>query len=134
MYKRQDLIYYGIHALSMAYAALGRGAISAVNVGQPGLNIARIRFADHRDIVLMVGERDWMRSGYQISVFGKQQWRTVQPNLQDLYWHLLKEVTQFAHSGVASVPIDEEVELIAALEAAKRSLELGREVELDELF
>ena len=66
-----ELIYYGIHALSMIYAVLGGGAVSAVNVGQPGLNVVRIRFADHRDVVLMVGERQWMRSGYQISLFGK---------------------------------------------------------------
>ena len=35
-------------------------------------------------------------------------------------------------TGEEVFPIEEEVELIAALEAGKRSLELGREVELEE--
>ncbi|MGY8671432.1 MAG: Gfo/Idh/MocA family protein [Verrucomicrobiia bacterium] len=129
-----DLIYYGIHALSMAYAVLGRGAISAVNVGQPGMNVVRIRFEDHRDVVLMVGARDWMRSGYQISVFGKQSWQTVKPNLQNLYWYLLQDFLRYAKTGKASVPIDEEVEVIAALEAGKRSLTEQREVTLAEVM
>ncbi|MBG87488.1 MAG: hypothetical protein CMO80_11390 [Verrucomicrobiales bacterium] len=129
-----ELVYYGIHALSMAYAVQGRGAISAVNVGQPGLNIVRIRFEDHRDVVLMVGERDWMRGGYQISVFGKKGWQTVKPNLQDLYWYLLKAFLDYVKTGKASVPIDEEVELIAALEAGKRSLTEQREVTIAEVL
>lgn len=129
-----ELVYYGIHALSMAYAVLGGGAVSAVNVGQLGLNIVRIRFADHRDVVLMVGEREWMRAGYQISLFGQKDWQTVKPNLQDLYWYLLKAFLEYVKTGVESVPIEEEVELIAALEAGKRSLAEEREVTLEEVF
>lgn len=129
-----ELIYYGIHALSMIYAVLGGGAVSAVNVGQPGLNVVRVRFADHRDVVLMVGERQWMRSGYQISLFGKQGWRTVRPDLSDLYRHLLKAVLDYFRTGEESVPIEEEVEVIAALEAGKRSLARQEEVTLESLF
>jgi len=129
-----ELVYYGIHALSMVYAVLGGGAVSAVNVGQPGLNIVRIRFADHRDVVLMVGERQWMRSGYQISLFGKKGWRTVKPDLQDLYWYLLKAVLDYVKTGKESVPIEEEVEVIAALEAGKRSLAQQGEVTLESLL
>ncbi len=118
----------------MIYAVLGRGAVSAVNVGQPGLNVVRIRFADHRDVVLMVGERQWMRSGYQISLFGKKGWRTVMPDLSDLYWHLLNAVLEYVRTGEESVPIEEEVEVIAALEAGKRSLDRQEEVTLESLF
>jgi len=42
----------------MVYAVLGGGAVSCVNVGQPGLNIVRARFADHRDVVLTVARRN----------------------------------------------------------------------------
>ncbi len=129
-----ELVYYGIHALSMAYAVLGRGAISAINVGQPGMNIVRIRFADHRDVVLMVGESDWMRAGYQISLFGKQGWQTVKPDLKDLYWYLLKEFVSYVKTGKEPYPLDEEVELIAALEAGKRSLTEQREVTIAEVL
>ncbi|NNE91587.1 MAG: Gfo/Idh/MocA family oxidoreductase [Verrucomicrobiales bacterium] len=129
-----ELVYYGIHALSMAYAVFGGGAVSAVNVGQPGMNIVRIRFDDHRDVVLMVGEREWMRAGYQISLFGQKAWATVKPDLKNLYWYLLKEFMNYVKTGKEPYPIDQEVELIAALEAGKISLKENREVEIAEVL
>jgi predicted dehydrogenase len=123
-----ELVYYGIHALSMAYAVLGPGAVSCRNVGQPGLNVVRVRFADHRDVVMMVGEREWMRAGYQINLYGQKGWRTVTPDLKNLYSYLLETFLDYVKTGKESVPIEEEVELIAALEAGKRSLLENREV------
>lgn len=129
-----ELVYYGIHALSMIYAVLGRGATSAINVGQPGGNVARIRFGDQRDVVLMVADRERMRSGYQINLYGEKGWRTVTPDLKDLYVYLLEAFMDLVKTGKESVPVEEEVEVIAALEAAKRSLSLGREVTLHEVM
>ncbi len=129
-----ELVYYGIHALSMIYAVLGPGAVSAINVGQPGANLARIRFADHRDVMLIVGEKEWMRAGYQINLYGEKGWRTVAPDLKDLYSYLLEAFLDLLETGKERVPIEEEVELIAALEAAERSLKLGREVPLSEVL
>ena len=129
-----ELVYYGIHALSMAYAVLGRGAVSAMNVGQPGLNVARIRFADHRDVVVLVGEKEWMSAGYQINLYGQKGWRTLKPDLASLYSYLLEAFLDYVNTGKESVPIEEEVELIAALEAGKRSLKEGREVTLAEVM
>lgn len=123
-----DLVYYGIHALEMAYAILGRGAVSCINVGQKGLNIVRIRFADHRDVVLMVGDKEWMSAGYQIDLYGKKGWRTLKPDLKDLYYYLLMEFMKLVQTGEESVPIKEEVEVIKTLVAGRRSLEEGREV------
>jgi predicted dehydrogenase len=129
-----ELVYYGIHALSMIYAVLGGGAVSAVNVGQPGSNIVRLRFADHRDVVLIVAEKEWMRAGYQINLYGEKGWRSVQPNLKDLYSYLLEAFLDLVATGKESVPVEEEVELIAALEAGKESLRLNREVTLAEML
>jgi len=129
-----ELVYYGIHALSMAYAVLGRGAVSAINVGKPGANIARLRFGEKRDVVLMVAEKETMRAGYQINLYGEKGWRSVTPDLKNLYAYLLEAFMDLVGTGKESVPVEEEVELIAALEAAKRSLELGREVKLSEVL
>lgn len=129
-----ELVYYGIHALSMVYAVLGRGATSAINVGRPDGNIARLRFGQQRDVVLIVGEREVMRAGYQINVYGTKGWRSVTPDLTNLYSYLLEAFLDLVVTGNESVPIEEEVEVIAALEAAKRSLELGREVQLSEVL
>lgn len=129
-----ELVYYGIHALEMAYAVLGRGAVSCLNVGQPGLNQVRVRFENHRDVMLMVGEREWMAPGYQISVFGQKGWRTVKPDLAELYYYLLEQFLAYLKTGNEVVPVEEEVEVIAVLEAGKRSLLENREVTIAEVL
>jgi len=129
-----ELVYYGIHALEMAYAVLGGGAVSCLNVGQPGRNIVRVRFESGRDLLLMVAEREWMRAGYQINLYGTKGWRSLTPNLADLYWYLLDRFLDLVRTKKESVPIEEEVEVIAVLEAGKRSLAENREVTVAEVM
>ena len=142
-----DLVYYGIHALEMAYEVLpsartngadgnpGAGAVSCLNVGQPGRNVVRVRFANGRDLLLMVAERQYMRAGYQINVYGQKAWRSLQPDLTDLYLHLMERFLDMVRSGRKEVvPLDEIVEVIGVLEAGKRSLAEGREVSVAEIL
>lgn len=129
-----ELVYYGIHALELAYAVLGRGAVSCLNVGQPGRNIVRVRFENGRDLMLMVAEKEWMRAGYQINLYGTKGWKTLTPNLADLYWYLLEKFIELVRTRKETVPVEEEVEVIAVLEAGKRSLAEKREVTLAEVL
>lgn len=129
-----ELVYYGIHALEMAYAVLGRGAVSCLNVGQPGRNVVRVRFQSGRDLLLMVAEKEWMRAGYQINLYGMKGWKSLTPNLADLYWYLLQQFIEMVRTRKEVVPIDEAVEVIAVLEAGKRSLEEKREVSVAEVL
>lgn len=129
-----ELLYYGIHALELAYAVLGRGAVSCLNVGQPGRNIVRVRFENGRDLLLMVAEKEWMRAGYQINLYGTKGWRTLTPNLADLYWYLFDRFLTMVRTKQERVPIEEEVEVIAVLEAGKRSLAENREVTVAEVL
>jgi predicted dehydrogenase len=129
-----DLVYYGIHALSMAYAVLGKGFTSAINVGKPGANLVRLRFGDRGDVMLIVADKEVMRGGFQINLYGGKAWRSVTPDLKDLYSYLLEAFLEQLNTGKEAVPVEEEAELIAALEASRRSLELGREVTLEEVL
>lgn len=129
-----ELVYYGIHALSMAYAVFGRGAVSCLNVGQPGRNLVRVRYANGRDLMLVVGEKEWMRAGYQITLYGTKGWRTLTPGLNDLFWYLLDRFFDQVRTGREVVPVEEEVEVIAVLEAGRRSLAEQREVTLAEVL
>jgi len=129
-----ELVYYGIHALELAYAVLGRGAVSCLNVGQPGRNVVRVRFQNGRDLVLMVAEKEWMRAGYQLNLYGTKGWRTLVPNLSDLYCYLLEKFLELVRTKKETVPVEEEVEVIAVLEAGKRSLAEKREVTLAEVL
>jgi predicted dehydrogenase len=82
----------------------------------------------------MVAEKEAMRAGYQINLYGTKGWRSVTPDLTNLYAYLLEAFMDLVITGKESVPVEEEVEVIAALEAAKRSLALGREVPLSEVL
>jgi predicted dehydrogenase len=123
-----ELVYYGIHALSMYYGVFGGGAQTCLNVGQPDRNIVRIRFEGGRDLVLIVAEQEYMRAGYQICLYGSQGWRTVVPDMADYYYYLLEQFVHLLRTGQEPVPVEEEAEVIAVLEAGKRSLAEGREV------
>jgi predicted dehydrogenase len=129
-----ELVYYGIHALSMYYGVFGGGAVSCLNVGKPDRNIVRVRFENGHDLVLMVAEHEYMRAGYQINVYGTKGWRSLTPNLADLYYYLQERFIHMLRAGEESVPVEEEVEVIAVLEAGKRSLAENREVTIAEVL
>jgi len=129
-----ELVYYGIHALSMYYGVRPGGAVSCMNVGRPDCNIVRVRFDNGCDLVLMVGEREMMRAGYQICLYGTKSWRTLTPNLENLYFYLQEHFIQMVKTGEEPVPVEQEVEVIAVLEAGKRSLAERQEVTIKELL
>jgi hypothetical protein len=112
---------------------LGPGVVSAHNTGREGSHIVRLRRDDECDIVLMVGAREKMRAGFSIQLFGEKGALRVEPDLKDLYAHLLEAFLVYVLRDQVGVPVAEEVELISALEAGQRSLELGREVRLGEV-
>ncbi|MCE5240802.1 Gfo/Idh/MocA family oxidoreductase [bacterium] len=129
-----DPIWYGIHALSMAYGVFESGAVSCLNVGVPDRNVVRVRYANGRDVMLIVGQAPQMCGGYQINIYGTKGWKSVTPNLKDLYVYLMQRFLALVRDGEVSVPIDEEVEVIAVLEAGQRSLAEGREVTIAEML
>lgn len=120
-----DLIYYGIHALEMAYEVLGAGAESVLNVGKPGRALCRVRLKSGTDLMLMVGEREYMRAGYQLCLHGLKGWKTVAPNLTNLYVYLMERFVAMASGGEQPLTNAVMHEVIAVLEAGKRSLEAG---------
>lgn len=123
-----ELIYYGIHALEMAYEVLGSGAVSVLNVGREGRALCRVRFASGTDLMLMVGEREYMRAGYQIALHGLGGWKTVSPDLNNLYVFLMERFIAMVKGGEQPVPSAEMHEVIAVLEAGKRSLATSQEI------
>lgn len=129
-----DLVYYGIHALSMAYGVFGDRAVSVMNVGQEGRNLARVRFDSGRDCVLIVGEQPWMSAGWQFNLYGSRGWKPMTPDLSDLYTYLLEAFVDYAVNDNQTVPVEVEVEMIATLEAGKRSLKEHREVTVAEML
>lgn len=56
------------------------------------------------------------------------------PDLADLYYYLQEQFISLLTTGMEPVPVEEEVEVIAVLEAGKRSLAEGREVTVAEVL
>lgn len=130
-----DLVYYGIHALCMYLGVFPHDeAISCLNVGQEGRNIVRVRYASGRDLVLVVGEMPHMSGGWQITVYSEKGWRLMQPDLTNLYMYLLQAFMDYVLRDECTVPVGEEVAVIATLEAGRRSLVEGREVAVAEIL
>jgi hypothetical protein len=71
---------------------------------------------------------------FQIQIFGSRGTRTLTPSLDDLYRHLLEAFVGYLRTGIEPYPIEQEVELIAALEAAERSMTTGNPVEIDSVL
>lgn len=129
------LIYYGIHALSMVYAALDSRVRSVWNVGSPGRHCLKLSYHDSDlETLLLVTEANQFPVGFQLQLFGERGSRTVTPDLTDLYVHLLSAFLQYLRTGNAPYPLAQEVELIATLEAGERSLQQNRPIELAELL
>ena len=130
-----DLVYYGVHAMTMVQAALGPGIEAATNIGRGDTNIVRFRPRADADIVLLLAERGRMFSGYQVNLYGESGWITLTPDLTNCYSYLMEAFVNYASGGEEPYPVEWELELIAALEAGKRSLaEGGREVTLAEVL
>jgi predicted dehydrogenase len=129
-----ELIYYGIHALSMVYSVLGGGVQAAHHVGQPGRHMVRLRYENDLETLLLITQREQFPMGYQLQLYGQAGSLQVVPDLNDLYVYLLQAFIDYLATGQEPFPIAQEVELIAALEAGEQSLKLGREVRLSEMF
>lgn len=129
-----QLVYYGIHALSMVYSVLGGGAHSVRHVGSEGRHILKIRYENELEVLLLVTEREQFPMGYQLQLFGEHGSRTIVPDLTDLYVYLLEAFVEFIRTGKEPFPIMDEVELIAVLEAGERSLHNGEEILVSELL
>lgn len=125
-----ELVYYGIHALSMVYSVVGGGIQQARYVGSAGRHCVHYRYDTGLQTHLYVTEPDQFPMPFQIQVYGSQGMRTLTPKLDDLYRYLLEAFVQYVRTGVEPYPIEQEVELIAALEAAERSMTTGKPVEI----
>jgi predicted dehydrogenase len=129
-----DLVYYGVHALTMAQAVLGPGIESVLNVGHGDTNIVRMRHRADADIVLVLGAGGRMASRYHANLYGENEWLTVTPDLTNLYSYLMEAFVRYATTGEEPYPVEDEVEIIAALDAGRRSLAEGREVSIAEML
>ncbi|MGI6610487.1 MAG: Gfo/Idh/MocA family protein [Limnochordia bacterium] len=116
-----DLVYYGIHALELAYSVMGPGVESLISVGnEEKADIVRLRYSDGRQLVLMVGRRGVTASGFQLTVHGSKRSSSIQVRDSGyFYWNLHCQFVQMIETGQLPVPLEETLEIITVLAEAK---------------
>jgi virulence factor len=117
-----ELVYYGIHALELAYSVMGPGVESLISVGNDEqADIVRLRYGDGRQLVLMVGRRGVTASGFQLTVHGSKRSASIQVRDSGyFYWNLQREFMKMIDTGELPIPLEETLEIITVLAEAKR--------------
>ena len=117
-----DLAWYGIHAVEMLYALMGRGCESVSRTSTPGEDVVTGRWSDGR-LGVVRGFRNGLRD-YGITLFSDKGVLRSEPR-PDVYGPLLVEIAKFFRTGTPPVEPEETLEIIAFIEAADISKSRG---------
>lgn len=115
---------YAIHPTEFAYGILGPGTEWVVNVGEEDRDIVRLRRGDGAQVVLNMFWRNVMGGGQMFTVCGSDGWHTV-TELGATYHPMMEAFLSMCETGGMPVSGDEMVEVIAVVDAARRSREQG---------
>lgn len=129
-----DDFNYGIHAYSLACAAMGPGLRSVRQLGAGAQRRVELYWPEGRTAVLAVGRLDvWIP--FHLSLVTERSVFQVVPNHLNLYEAILRACLPYL-AGTASAPVPLESLFDperAALAAQRSAREDGREVRLDEI-
>jgi len=115
---------YAIHPTEFAYGILGPGTTSVINVGAEDRDIVHLTREDGAQVVLNMFWSGVMGGGQMFTVGGSNGWHTVN-KLGALYHPMMEAFLSMVGSGEMPISGDEMVEVIAVIDAARRSREQG---------
>ena len=122
-----SIVWYGVHAFEMLERAMGTGASRVTAV------------RDERGTVVTVGYRDGRRGIVELTEEMSQYGGVlrsadkVKPyvvNMDNAYSGLLKQIVKFLNEDFIPVSIEESLEIMHLLDAAERSYDSGKPVDL----
>ncbi len=115
---------YAIHPTEFAYGILGPGAVTVTNLGSEDRDVVHVTREDGSQVVLNMFWRDVIGGGQMFTVCGQKGWHTV-TQLGALYHPMMEAFLAMVGSGEMPISGDEMVEVIAVIDAARRSREQG---------
>lgn len=116
----RDYFWYGIHSAETLYSFMGTGCKTVQTTSTDKVDIIVGTWADGR-IGTLRGNRVGANAfGCMLTVEGETKFALVSAEIP-YYALLLKKVIPFFKTGVADIPVEESLEIIAFLEAASRS-------------
>jgi predicted dehydrogenase len=118
------VVWYGVHSFELLERAMGRGARS-VTVKKDDAGVTCIvSYPDNRRGIVELSEGAWVWGG---ELRMKDQSVPFVVNMDYAYRDLLREVETFFRTGVAPVVMADTLEVMALLDAARRSFDSGME-------
>jgi hypothetical protein len=117
--RNPGFFHYGIHAVEIVYTLMGPGCESVVCTQEKDVDLATGRWKDGRAASVR-GIRAG-KSDYGCLAFTEQGVLTVPIGTQYIYRELVKKIVEMFTTGKSPLPIRETVEIVAFIEAAKKS-------------
>ncbi|MGH7947569.1 MAG: gfo/Idh/MocA family oxidoreductase, partial [Opitutaceae bacterium] len=116
-----DMFWYGIHATEALYTVLGTGCEKVVRTHTKNTDVITGVWSDGR-VGTMQGNRNG-RAGYGVTAIGSKG--AVKGGEKHGYKPLVEAYMKFFQTGVAPVPLETTIEILAFMEAADESKRRG---------
>jgi predicted dehydrogenase len=116
-----DMFWYGIHAVEALYSVLGPGCEQVVRTSTKNTDVITGVWTDGR-VGTMQGNRN-SRAGYGVTAIGTKG--AVKGGEKHSYKPLVENYIKFFQTGVAPVPLETTIEILAFMEAADESKRRG---------
>ncbi len=121
--RNPGLFHYGIHPVEMLFTLMGPGCTRLTCLSQPGADVVSGIWGDGR-----IGSIRGIRSGareYGFTLFGEKDVVTRGVSTRFIYRELLKRIVSFFETRQSPIEPRETLEIVAFIEAAKRSGDAG---------
>lgn len=123
--RNPGLFHYGIHPVEMLYTLMGAGCERLSCLSRPDGEVVTGVWADGR-IATVRGIRAG-RADYGFTIFGENGVATRGVSTQFIYRELLKQIVRLFETKEPPIDLRETLEIVAFIEAAKRSADGGGE-------
>jgi len=121
--RNPGLFHYGIHPVEMLFTLMGAGCKRLTCLGEKGAEVVTGVWSDGR-IASVRGIRDG-RPDYGFTVFGSKGVQTQGVSSKFIYRELLKRIVAMFETRELPIDLRETLEIVAFIEAARRSAEAG---------
>lgn len=122
--------WYGIHAIEMLVAILGRGAQSVMTFSNEEHDVMTVSWKDGRIGTVRGNRQGNSQFGAVIHFEHGSEFVTIHAQQKPYYASLLEQIMTFFQDGVSRVPLQETQEIIRLIEAANESQRTGRVIQL----
>ena len=121
--RNPGLFHYGIHPVEMLFTLMGAGCKRLTCLSEPGADVVTGVWSDGR-IASVRGIRSG-KQDYGFTVFGEKGLKTQGVSTQYIYRELLKRIVAMFETRQLPIDLRETLEIVAFIEAARRSGEAG---------